>query len=137
MSLKESIFPSMNKEADVCPIHKKNEKTGVKIIDSFHSSQTLNVNIIRQIMLSIVEQIRSALDKNMFTCGVFIGLEKAFDTFANHDILLDTLNHYVISDVATKWFSSYLSNRHQKVTYNLWSTTGIHLGPLTLFNLHK
>ena len=26
MSLKEGIFPSMNKEADVYPIHKKNEK---------------------------------------------------------------------------------------------------------------
>ena len=41
MSLKEGIFPSMNKEADVCPIHKKNEKASVKIIDLFHFSQIL------------------------------------------------------------------------------------------------
>ena len=27
MSLKQGLFPSLNKEADVCPIHKKNEKT--------------------------------------------------------------------------------------------------------------
>ena len=27
MSLKEGMFPSLNKEADVCPIHKKNDKT--------------------------------------------------------------------------------------------------------------
>ena len=38
-------------------------------------------------LLSIVEEIRSALDKNMFTCGVFIDLEKAFDNI-NHQILL-------------------------------------------------
>ena len=27
MSLMEGIFPSLNKEADICPIHKKNERT--------------------------------------------------------------------------------------------------------------
>ena len=68
-------------------------------------------------LLSIVEQIRSALDKNMFTCGVFIDLEKAFDT-VNHQILLSKLNHYGIRGVANKWFSSYLSNRYQKVSLN-------------------
>ena len=68
-------------------------------------------------LLSIVEQIRSALDKNMFTCGVFIDLEKAFDT-VNYDILLYKLNHCGIKGVANQWFASYLSNRHQKVLIN-------------------
>ena len=68
-------------------------------------------------LLSIVEQIRSALDKNMFTCGVFIDLEKAFDT-VNHQILLSKLNHYGIRGVANKWFSSYLSSRYQTVSLN-------------------
>ena len=68
-------------------------------------------------LLSVVEQIRSPLDKNMFTCGVFIDLEKAFDT-VNHDILLYKLNHCGIRGVANQWFASYLSNRHQKVLIN-------------------
>ena len=68
-------------------------------------------------LLSIVEQIRSSLDKNMFSCGVFIDLEKAFDT-VNHQILLSKLNHYGVRGVANKWFSSYLENRHQKVSIN-------------------
>ena len=41
MSLKDGIFPSMNTEADVCPIHKKMKKASVKIIDLFHFSQIL------------------------------------------------------------------------------------------------
>ena len=38
-------------------------------------------------LLSIIERIREAIDNNLFTCGVFIDLEKAFDT-VNHNILL-------------------------------------------------
>ena len=68
-------------------------------------------------LLSIVEQIRSALDKKMFTCKVFIDLEKAFDT-VNHEILLYKLHHYGVSGVTNNWFSSYLTNRYQKVVIN-------------------
>ena len=53
----------------------------------------------------------------MFTLGVFIDLEKAFDT-VNHQILLAKLNHYGIRGIANKWFSSYFSNRYQRVTIN-------------------
>ena len=67
-------------------------------------------------LFSIVEQIR-ALDKKMFTCGVFIDLEKAFDT-VNHNILLYKLHHYGVRDVTNNWFSSYLTNRYQKVMIN-------------------
>ena len=74
-------------------------------------------------LLSIVEQIRRALDSKMFTCGFFIDLEKAFDT-VNHKILLSKLKHG-IRGIADKWFSSYLSNRHQSVSLNGASSSSL------------
>ena len=68
-------------------------------------------------LLSIVENIRNFLDKNMFVCKIFIDLEKAFDT-VNHHILLSKLYHYGIRGTANAWFSSYLSSRNQRVVIN-------------------
>ena len=48
----------------------------------------------------------------MFSCGVFIDLQKAFDT-VDHSILLHKLSHYGIRGLVNDWFSSYLSNRIQ------------------------
>ena len=46
-------------------------------------------------LLDIVEKIRDNLDSKTFSCGVFIDLEKAFDT-VNHNILLQKLQFYGI-----------------------------------------
>ena len=46
-------------------------------------------------LLSIVEQIRTALDNNTFSCGVFIDLDTV-----NHQILSTKLYHYGIRGVA-------------------------------------
>ena len=50
-------------------------------------------------LVSLTEDIRSALDNNEIACGVFIDLQKAFDT-VSHDILLHKLNHYGIRGIA-------------------------------------
>ena len=68
-------------------------------------------------LLSLTEEICNALDKNMFACGIFVDLQKAFDT-VDHSILLQKLNHYVIRGAANDWFRSYLSNRKQYVSIN-------------------
>ena len=65
-------------------------------------------------LLSIIERIREAIDNNLFTCGVFIDLEKAFDT-VHHKILLAKLQHYGVRGNANLWFESYLTNRVQTV----------------------
>ena len=44
-------------------------------------------------LVSITEDIRQALDNNSFACGIFIDLQKAFDT-VDHNILLKKLEHY-------------------------------------------
>ena len=66
-------------------------------------------------LINITERIRESLDKGEFACGVFVDLQKAFDT-VDHEILLAKLNHYGIRGVINDWFTSYLSNRSQFVT---------------------
>ena len=65
-------------------------------------------------LINIVERIRRSLDKGEFVCGVFVDLQKAFDT-VDHEILLAKLSHYGIRGIANQWLKSYLSNRHQFV----------------------
>ena len=68
-------------------------------------------------MLDLTENVRKAIDENKFAVGVFVDLQKAFDT-VDHEILLKKLNHYGIRGIANKWFNSYLSDRYQFVTTN-------------------
>ena len=49
-------------------------------------------------ILTLLESIQKALDDGQFACGIFIDLEKAFDT-VSHDILLEKLNHYGIRGI--------------------------------------
>ena len=54
-------------------------------------------------LISITEKIRSALDAGKVTCGIFIDLQKAFDT-VNHEILLKKLYHYGFRGRINDWF---------------------------------
>ena len=66
-------------------------------------------------LIDITENVRQALDKKMVACGIFVDLQKAFDT-VNHDILIKKLDYYGIRGVANEWFSSYLNKRSQFVS---------------------
>ena len=66
-------------------------------------------------LIDLTEDIRKAIDENKFACGVFIDLQKAFDT-VDHNILLKKLEHYGIRGIANEWFRSYLTNRKQFVS---------------------
>jgi hypothetical protein len=46
-----------------------------------------------------------------------LDFSKAFDT-VNHEILIEKLNSYGIRGLASKWFTSYLSDRQQIVKIN-------------------
>ena len=50
-------------------------------------------------LIDITENIRYALNNKKVACGIFVDLQKAFDT-ANHNILLYKLYHYGIRGIA-------------------------------------
>ena len=68
-------------------------------------------------LIDITEKIRKALDDNKVACGIFVDLQKAFDT-VNHDILLDKLKFCGFRGIINEWFRSYLHERKQKVCIN-------------------
>ena len=68
-------------------------------------------------LVSLTETVKNTLDNKRFGCGIFIDLQKAFDT-VNHKILLSKLEHYGVRGCALEWFRSYLSDRKQYVSVN-------------------
>jgi hypothetical protein len=63
-------------------------------------------------ILEVVDNIYQNLDKGNVCSGVYLDLQKAFDT-VNHEILLGKLYNYGIRGVVQQWFKSYLTNRQQ------------------------
>ena len=75
------------------------------------------VHSINHALVSLTEAIKKSLDNRKFGCGIFIDLQKDFDT-VNHTILLMKLEHYGIRGTSLDWFESYLSDRKQYVSVN-------------------
>ena len=69
------------------------------------------------VLISLTESVKQTIDEGMLGSGVFIDLQKAFDT-VNHSILLQKLQHYGVRGTALNWFSSYLTDTKQYVSVN-------------------
>ena len=70
------------------------------------------ISYINNYIIEVIDNIYSKLDEQHFVLGIYLDLQKAFDT-VNHEILLHKLYNYGICGVAYDWFKSYLSNRQQ------------------------
>ena len=146
-SLTEGTFPSIFKLALICPIYKKSDKTKCvnyrpisllsnlsKIferimynrLEGYLESNNLIYDFqfgfrkkfsTDHALLSITEQIKNNFQNKNFSYGVFVDLEKAFDT-VNHKILISKLKYYGFQENTLSWLTSYLSNRTHKVTLN-------------------
>ena len=122
-------FPSVLKTAKVVPVFKKDSKlyySNYRPISSLSNIEKIlekrmykrlyiflnNKNIIYNLqfgfrqqystshaLINITEIIRKALDDGNTGCGVFVDLQKAFDT-VDHQILLAKLSHYGIRGVS-------------------------------------
>ena len=142
LSFSSGSFPSILKTAKVVPVFKKGSKLDCcnyrsislllhveKIIEKFMYKRVYNFlshnNTIydlqfgfRQkfstshVLNNLTENIRQALDNGYIECGIFVDLQKAFDT-VDHQILLSKLDYYGIRGISNNWFKSYLSNRKQ------------------------
>ena len=53
-------------------------------------------------LILLTETIKQSLDHGLFSCGIFVDLQKAFDT-EDHGILLGKLEHYG-RGLTNKWF---------------------------------
>ena len=80
-----------------------------------HYNLVPNSHSIYHALVSLTEAIKNSLDSRKFGCGIFIYLQKAFDTVNRH-ILLMKLEHYGIRGTTLNWFESYLSDRKQCVS---------------------
>ena len=146
-SFSSGIFPYMMKLAKVIPLDKKNSpevpsnyrpisllsvfsKIVEKLMHKRLYSSLEKYDILHSLqfgfrakhstlhaLISLTESVKQTIDESMFGCGVFIDLQKAFDT-VNHPILLQKLQRYGVRGTALNWFSSYLTDRKQYVSVN-------------------
>ena len=70
-----------------------------------------------QNLLHVVNFISNALNSGNFCKGIFLDLKKAFDV-CSHYILFKKLKKLGVDGIALDWFTSYLSNRKQRVDIN-------------------
>jgi len=159
MSLCNGIVPDALKIAKVVPIYKKDSPESFsnyrpvsvlpcfsKILERIVHDRCYDFLSINNILykrqygfrymhstymavLDFIKDINVAIDNNMYTAGIFMDLSKAFDTI-DHNILLHKLYHYGFRGVSHNWFTSYLMNRKQYVSYNstLSSYENVHCG---------
>lgn len=144
LSFTTGIFPDICKKATICPIYKSGDKcspTNYRPISLLSVLSKIIEKIVNKRLLTFLENnqlisknqfgfrrkkstedavlrltsiIKDHLDMGECCLGVFLDLQKAFDT-VSIPILLSRLEASGIRGLPLKWFKSYLSAREQRV----------------------
>ena len=147
LSLLQGVFPSELKMANVLPLYKASDSmsfnnyrpvsllsTLSKVFEKIMYNRLLDFLEKHDILFKyqfgfrkkhsaymalmvLTDKIIKCMENGESVIGIFLDFSKAFDT-VDHGILLTKLYHYGIRGNALDWFSSYLSDRQQYVTYN-------------------
>ena len=143
-SLSHSVVPDSWKEANVTPIHKKDDKSDIsnyrpisllntigKVFEKLVNKHVYNFFVSNNIisclqsgfvqgdstvnqLVSIYNTFCNALDDGKEVRAVFLDISKAFDRVWHKGLLLK-LNSVGIRGSLLLWFSDYLTNRRQRV----------------------
>lgn len=143
-SIYSGIFPDALKVAEVLPFHKKGSKLDpnnyrpISLLPTFSKifEKLIKTRLIKFLsktnffnekqfgfregkstedaLLKLCSEINLGLDQVLFTAALFIDISKAFDTVC-HNLLLEKLFSIGVRGFMHDWFSSYLSNRIQRV----------------------
>ena len=152
LCFKTGEFPTLLKIAKVTPVHKKESKLThlnyrpisllsvlSKIYEKciysriYHYLVQNNLIYSKQFgfrsgystnhaIISLTEYIRNKLDDGDYVCGIFVDLEKAFDT-VHHDILCEKLKSYGLRGNVNNLLNSVYSNFghwHNQLTFTSW-----------------
>ena len=139
LSFSKGVLPAILKTAKVIPIHKKNSKLEVSnyrlisllsnidnIFEKLMHSRLIEFLEGKQILyyrqfgfrkdfstnhgiLTLLESIRKVLDDIQYAFGIFIDLEKVFNT-VSPDKLLERLSHFSIRAILNHWLRSYYAH---------------------------
>lgn len=146
-SMQDCTFPTALKLGVVTPVHKSGDKQQItnyrpicilptisKIYEKIIAEQLINhlnsfalLNPLQFGFRSgystetaccfLIEEIKSKLDRGGVVGAVFLDLRKAFD-IVSHNILINKLSSYKLSEQTIIWLKSYLGGRQQCVRLN-------------------
>ena len=147
LSFSVGKFPTILKLGQILPFHKRDDKSNCnnyrpislisnlsKIIEKIVYSRLYlfleqeellysrqfgfrNNHSTTDDLIDITEKIREACDNKLYSCCIFLDLQKAFDT-VNHNILLQKLAYYGVRGLANNWFRTFISQCVQFTSIN-------------------
>ena len=115
-----------------------------QVLDTRQSAFRKNYSV-EALLVNLADHILQQMDVGNITALILLDVSSAFDT-VDHTILLNRLQSFSVTSHALSWFTSYLSNRFQRVAIDGTKSkptvltprhpTGISWGSTPLLNIY-